>query len=180
MPELVNAVGGGNLYQELDLLILHNSLNGDVIRYDPEHWPGLYIRFNECSPTVLVFRTGKYNIAGADSLESLHEAKDDFLSRLEEIGLDVSGATFEVRNLVTMDDFNRELNLEALTVGLGLEDTEYEPEQFPGLIYSQPGTEGTFLIFTTGKILLTGSSDLEQGLNSFDRLFEKLQSLFAE
>jgi len=35
---------------------------------------------------------------------------------------------------------------------------EYEPEQFPGVIYR--GEKGTALIFSSGKVVLTGFKDL--------------------
>jgi transcription initiation factor TFIID TATA-box-binding protein len=38
-----------------------------------------------------------------------------------------------------------------------LENSEYEPEQFPGLVYKLPGTNATFLLFSNGKIVCTGT-----------------------
>ena len=38
-----------------------------------------------------------------------------------------------------------------------LENAEYEPEQFPGLVYKLPGTRATFLLFSNGKIVCTGT-----------------------
>jgi TATA-box binding protein (TBP) (component of TFIID and TFIIIB) len=56
-PELVNAVGGGSLGREPDLQFLYEALDGEEIRYDPEYWLGLYLRFTEDSPAILIFRT---------------------------------------------------------------------------------------------------------------------------
>ena len=42
-------------------------------------------------------------------------------------------------------------------VALRMEHVEYEPEQFPGLIYR--GDTGTALIFSSGKVILTGFKD---------------------
>jgi hypothetical protein len=46
-----------------------------------------------------------------------------------------------------------ELNLNAIAIGLGLEDIEYEPEVFAGLIYHPEGVEGTVLCSWAGLIL---------------------------
>jgi transcription initiation factor TFIID TATA-box-binding protein len=60
---------------------------------------------------------------------------------------------------------------------LGLEQTEYEPEQFPGLIYRNPGFECVALIFSTGKAVITGSSDLEEAEAVASFLEEELSRL---
>jgi transcription initiation factor TFIID TATA-box-binding protein len=144
-PKLVNAVGGGDLQQELNLQSLYEEISADEIRYDPEYWPGLYIRFKDDSPAIMVFRTGKYNIAGADSVGSLNSANQAFLSVIRELGLKVSDPDFEIRNLVFLEKYGKELNLDPIAVKLGLENTEYEPEQFPGLLYRSKDFLGTFL-----------------------------------
>lgn len=119
-PELVNAVGGGDLSQEIDLKRFYETIDGEEVRYDPEHWPGLYLRFTTESPAVMVFRTGKYNIAGADSLEELFDTNEKFLSRIQELGINYEESSFEVRNLVFLEQYDKELNLGAVTVALGL------------------------------------------------------------
>ncbi|WP_122091101.1 TATA-box-binding protein [Halalkalicoccus subterraneus] len=177
MAKIVNAVGGGDLHQELDLNILHSVIDGEIARYDPEHWPGLYLRLTPNSPAVLVFSSGKYNIAGATSIEHLLGSNGEFLSRLEEIEIVVADPYFEVRNLVLLDDLGKELDLGQIAIALGLESTEYEPEQFPGLLYRPNELEGTFLIFRTGNILLTGLATRSEAEKAFDELFEDLTTL---
>ncbi len=178
-PELVNAVGGGDLHQELDLQVLYEEISANEIRYDPEYWPGLYIRFNDGSPAIMVFRTGKYNIAGADSIDQLKNANQMFLSVVRELGLTIGDPDFEIRNLVFLERYHNELDLDPVAVKLGLENTEYEPEQFPGLLYRPPDIIGTFLIFRNGKILLTGSNSSEDSIEAFKMLFAELDNLFS-
>jgi len=181
MPELVNAVGGGSVDREFDLAVLSTSMKDtgySDVRYDPEYWHGLYIRENQTSPAIMVFQTGKFNIAGADSIENLFEAKDEFLSDITDLGIKYQNTTFEIRNLVFLDRYEREFDLNQLAIGLGLEQTEYEPEQFPGLLYSPSEVTGTFLIFRNGKIILTGANDKDNAISDFESLFEKLDKLF--
>jgi transcription initiation factor TFIID TATA-box-binding protein len=177
-PEIVNAVGGGDLQQELDLEALYKDISANEIRYDPEHWPGLYIRFNDCSPAVMVFRTGKYNIAGADSVDELIDGNKTFLSVMSDLDLTIHNPSFEIRNLVFLERYDKELNLEHIAVKLGLENTEYEPEQFPGLLYRSTEFVGTFLLFRNGKIILTGADSLEGATGAFKNLFNRLDDLF--
>ena len=179
-PELVNAVGGGYLGFELDLDELCKSLEGNVIEYEPEVWPGLKIKSEPESPVVLVFRTGKYNIAGAKSIQELHNEKRVFIDKLSEIGITDAKDGFELRNLVFLGRYEKELNLDTLIVALGLENTEYEPEQFPGALYKPPKYQGTFLVFRNGKIILTGAKEQEQAKEEFNDFFCLLDSLFEE
>ncbi len=178
MPEIVNAVGGGDLQEEVDLDELYQTISGDEVRYDPEYWPGLYIRFTSDSPAILVFRTGKYNIAGADSVEELLDVNEQFLTRLQELDIGKNHSEFEIRNLVFLGSYSRELNLDQIVVALGLENAEYEPEQFPGVLYKPDGVQGTFLIFRNGKVILTGAIRQDASNSAFEDLFSELDVLF--
>ena len=177
-PEIVNAVGGGDLNQELDLQFLFDTLSAKEIRYEPEHWPGLYMRLKKESPAVMVFRTGKYNIAGAGSIEKLNQSNEEFLSVIENIGIKFNNTGFNVRNLVFIEKYGRELDLNQLAVGLGLENTEYEPGQFPGLLYRTSQFSGTFLLFKNGKVILTGLKNVDKSIDEYEVLFSKLNELF--
>jgi transcription initiation factor TFIID TATA-box-binding protein len=178
---LVNAVGGGDLHVELDLGELSEAINTPVCRYDPEYHPSLYIRFDEEGATILVFRTGKYNIAGANSVQELHEAHRKLINILSHLGIETSEAegSFELRNLVFVEDLETEFDLTELTIGLGMEQAEYEPEQFPGVQFNQPGEQGLFLIFRTGKIILTGVNDQKAAESSFSMLRKRLKKISA-
>jgi len=68
---------------------------------------------------------------------------------------------FAVQNYVCSGELDQRLNLNALAVGRGLEKTEYEPEQFLGLIYRPEGGEGVVLLFATGKVVITGCRSVE-------------------
>ena len=61
----------------------------------------------------------------------------------------------KIENIVVAVNLERDLNLDQLA--FQLENSEYEPEQFPGLVYKLPGTRATFLLFSNGKIVCTGT-----------------------
>ncbi len=54
-----------------------------------------------------------------------------------------------------------DLNLNAVALGLGLENIEYEPEQFPGLVYRIKQPKVVVLIFSSGKLVITGGKSPE-------------------
>jgi transcription initiation factor TFIID TATA-box-binding protein len=47
-------------------------------------------------------------------------------------------------------------------VALGLENIEYEPEQFPGLVYRIKVPKVVVLIFSSGKLVITGGKSQEE------------------
>ena len=53
------------------------------------------------------------------------------------------------------------ININKLSVTLNLENTEYGPEQFPGLVYRIKDPKIVVLIFSSGKIILTGAGTLK-------------------
>ena len=177
--KLVNVVGGSDLNQELDLAELHNDLVGNEIRYEPEVWAGLYVRFEEDQPAILVFSSGKYNIAGADSVEELKKIDRIFRSRLTELGIEFEENIFDIRNQVYLCQYESEFDLNTLAIGLGMENTEYEPEQFPGIFYDIPTEKGTFLIFRTGKVVLTGVRTWKEAERALSTLFKKFDKLLS-
>ena len=58
-----------------------------------------------------------------------------------------------------------------------MENTEYEPEQFPGLVFKLPGTRATFLLFSNGKIVCTGTRSEVKLHEAVDKLVIVLKKL---
>ena len=59
--------------------------------------------------------------------------------------------TVTIQNIVSSGDLGATLNLNVIAIGLGLEDVEYEPEQFPGLVYRLDNPDVVILLFGSGK-----------------------------
>jgi transcription initiation factor TFIID TATA-box-binding protein len=176
---VVNVVGSGSLNLELDLNSLAADIGEPIAQYDPGKYPGMYLRFEENAPLITVYRTGKYIITGADSEEESRIIRDRFLNLLSD--MDVIGEPddvwFSIQNYVCTGELGSTQNLSALAIGLGLENTEYEPEQFPGLIYRPESRECVMLIFATGKVVITGARDLQIAEDTFKALRQQLSEL---
>ena len=56
-----------------------------------------------------------------------------------------------------------------------MENAEYEPEQFPGLVYKLEEPTATFLLFSNGKLVCTGTKNSKQLSDSMDQLVKTLQ-----
>jgi transcription initiation factor TFIID TATA-box-binding protein len=162
MVDIVNVVGSGSLDAEFDLERVAADI-GSIAEYDPDKYPGMYLRFGEDYPLITVYRTGKYIVTGANSEEEAHAIRGRLLSLLADNGMiaELSDDWFRIQNLVCTAKLGESLNLNALAIGLGLEKTEYEPEQFPGLIYRPSGADSVVLLFASGRVVITGSPDLD-------------------
>ena len=64
----------------------------------------------------------------------------------------------KIENIVASTALNVRIPLEKIVEHL--EGTEYEPEQFPGLVYRMKDPKAAALIFSSGKIVCTGARSI--------------------
>lgn len=178
---MVNIVGSGTLGVEVAVAQLAADIDDAMTEYDPSNYHGLYVRFADEGPLVTVYRSGKYIITGSKNHEQLRETRDHFLQALSKLGIleTVEDPLFHVQNVVCTADLERSVNLSALAIALGLEATEYEPEQFPGLIYRPSDFPSVLLVFASGKIVITGSPNIETAETAFERFQTTLESVMG-
>ena len=138
----------------------------------------MYLRF-EGKPTITVYRTGKFIIYGADNIDEIYEARDFLLTQLADLGAIESpeDTGFSIQNVVCTGKLESEQNLNAVAIQLGLDRTEYEPEQFPGLIYRPEEHNCVLLIFGSGKVVITGCKDLDTAQSALDDLERTLSAV---
>ena len=134
-------------------------------------------RIRDPKAASLIFRSGKIVCTGAQSRAKVHEAIGITFDELSTLGLTVPDEPeVTVQNMVTSGNLNESLNLNAIAIGLGLENVEYEPEQFPGLVYRMDEPKVVTLLFGSGKLVITGGKrpkDAEEAItNVQDRLSE--------
>ena len=95
---------------------------------------------------------------------------------MEGIGIKVMpDPVITVQNIVASADLGSVLNLNAIAIGLGLENIEYEPEQFPGLVYRLAVPKVVVLIFGSGKIVVTGGKKPKDAEDAVDRIVKELE-----
>jgi len=148
------------------------------VDYDPERFPGLVYRTEDPKTAALIFRSGKIVCTGADSVPTVHDALDTVFDVLTDLGVAVpEGPEVTIQNIVSSADIGSRLNLNALAIGLGLENVEYEPEQFPGLVYRLEEPAVVCLLFGSGKLVITGGKAVEQAGDALEHVAEKIESL---
>lgn len=174
---IVNVVGGGELGVQMDLAKLYNELNVEEIEYEPETSPMLKFKIHKDGPTVMLFSSGSYFLAGAISIKQAKKVYCNMVSEVENLGVDTKDPYFEIRNIVCKFEFEREFELSELSIALGLEHCEYNPEHSPGIICRFTDCTGVFHIFRTGVILLTGSKTMEEIPDNIRVLVDRLDEI---
>jgi transcription initiation factor TFIID TATA-box-binding protein len=174
--EIVNVVASTGIGQEINLKQATLALEG--ADYDPKRFPGLVYRTKDPKTAALLFRSGKIVCTGAKSIDEAYKGIENVFQGLRNIGIDVKGTPeIKVQNIVASADLHSTLNLNAIAIGLGLENIEYEPEQFPGLVYRISDPKVVILLFGSGKLVVTGGRKPEDMVNAVDQIVEELKNL---
>lgn len=162
--------------EDLDLKLLANEL--DNSQYDPDRFPGLFIRYSQPKCVFIIFRNGKLILTGLKSSSNIEIVIKKLilnLGKIKTITIAKEEIKPEVVNIVVTANLFREIDLDAATIKLT--NAIYEPEVFPGLIYKTiTPIKSAFLIFSTGKIVLTGIREedvIEPILINFGRLLKE-------
>jgi transcription initiation factor TFIID TATA-box-binding protein len=175
--KIVSTMGSGSIDRELDLENLIPDLRrkfGAEFSSNFSSHSMVTIRFCEDGPAHTVFTSGNFQVRGPKGISELHSVAEDFVERLRDLGVEINEFTFEHNTSVILADFEDTINLEKASQRLGLENTDYEPEQFPGLIYRDPGSDITFNIFNSGKVMILGTKKLEFARARFDIITQAL------
>jgi transcription initiation factor TFIID TATA-box-binding protein len=117
---------------------------------------------------TLLFSSGKVVCTGAKSREQVKAAISKVIKQIEKAGIRIDAdPKIEVQNIVATFDLGQQVNLNAVAISLGLEKVEYEPEQFPGLVFRMDMPKVVLLLFGSGKVVCTGArkpQDVEEAV----------------
>jgi transcription initiation factor TFIID TATA-box-binding protein len=170
--KVVNIVVSTSLEHDIPLEKMAATLSNT--EYNPEQFPGLVIRIKEPKTSALIFSSGNVVCTGARSIEKVEESISKIIKSLEKIGIKIKiKPKINIQNIVASGSVGMDLNLNVLAMKLG--NTEYEPEQFPGLVYKLDEAKATFLLFSNGKVVCTGTKSEEQVHIALDKLIENLK-----
>jgi len=157
--EIQNVVAVASLDQKMDLIAIMKNFRN--VEYKPKRFPGLVFRLKQPKTTTLIFGNGKMVCTGAKSEKMAKSAVRKVVRELRKEGFIIrSSPKIDVVNMVGTAGVGSEVDLEA--VSDILDNTMYEPEQFPGLIYRMKEPKVVILVFRSGKLVLTGGKSEEQ------------------
>ncbi|HEC36656.1 hypothetical protein LCGC14_1262150 [marine sediment metagenome] len=145
-----------NVEYDLNLSLLASTINNT--QYEKSRFPGLFIRFQNPKCVVIVFRSGKLILTGIKIFTDIDLIIERLVLQLNGIlpkEIAKKSMKTEVVNIVTTANLYKEIDLNKALITL--ENAVFDPEIFPGLIFkSLNPVKSSFLIFSNGKIVLTG------------------------
>mmetsp|Transcript_5724 Transcript_5724/g.14296 ORF Transcript_5724/g.14296 Transcript_5724/m.14296 type:complete len:177 (+) Transcript_5724:549-1079(+) len=132
------------------------------------------MRLREPRATALMFASGKICVTGVKSTHNATLAMKKFHYIVERIGFQPKEKMdFKVQNIVGTADCGFPIRLEGLVYAHSA-FASYEPELFPGLIYRLVSPRVVFLIFVSGKIVITGAKKESDLSNALTKLYPVL------
>ncbi len=147
--------------------------------YNPEQFPGLVLRIKKPKSAVLVFSSGNLVCTGTKSVTQVKQVIRSVIRQLRKINVRVTKMPkVDVQNIVASGSINMPLNLNALAIGLV--NTEYEPEQFPGMVYKLVEPTATFLLFSNGELVCTGTKNRKQLNDSMRQLLHNVREVMKK
>lgn len=177
--KIENIVASGVIADEIDLAEISSKIEGCEL--NTKRFPGAVYRIDEPRMASLIFSSGKVVLTGIRNEESLGEGLNKVLSSLKEAGVNILPVPkVAVTNIVCSYDIGRFINLNRVVAKLSLEAIEYEPEQFPGLVYRIKDPKIVVLLFSSGKIILTGGKNLTDVKKGLDVLEASIKDVLAE
>jgi len=146
--------------------------------YEPEQFPGLVYRLEEPKAAALLFGSGKVVCTGTQSPTMAKDAVHKIIDELREADIEIgTKPDITVQNMVASSEVGDTLNLNR--IAFELVGTEYEPEQFPGLVYRIDEPKVVFLLFSSGRIVCTGGRTYDDVRNGIKKLKENLREIGA-
>ncbi|MEM5801473.1 MAG: TATA-box-binding protein [Candidatus Aenigmatarchaeota archaeon] len=174
--KIENIVASASLGVRVPLEKMIKHLEGT--EYEPEQFPGLVYRVKEPKAATLIFSSGKVVCTGARSIEDVKRVIKKVIDAIKSAGLgDPTKYTIQIENIVASAKLKSSLNLDK--IAFEVEESEYEPEQFPGLVLRMRNPKVAFLLFSSGKIVCTGARKIKDVESAVEMLSNKLKSIGA-
>jgi transcription initiation factor TFIID TATA-box-binding protein len=82
-------------------------------------------------------------------------------------------ALISIENVVASATVDQRIDLNEITRSFS--DVEYHPDQFPGLVFRLKSPKTATLIFSSGKMVCTGSKSSEQAVKAVNLVVQKLR-----
>lgn len=164
---VVNVVATADLSQRIALERL-SSANGAL--YDPDVYPCVYLKQEGMVGKVSVFASGRMISYGTARLSDARRDLNQAAEVLERVGaIHSTSLRMKVQNLVCCVDLEQQVNLQRTWQGLPPGQCDYDPEQFPGLVYRVGPSRLTVLLFRSGKVVCVGGRTRAEVLEGIGR-----------
>jgi transcription initiation factor TFIID TATA-box-binding protein len=171
-----NMVASGVIADSIDLVTLSEKVKNCEL--NKKRFPGAVYRIDNPRVACLIFSTGKIVLTGIRNNKALTDGLAIVMKSVRDAGIETHKVPkVAITNMVCSYDIGKRINLNKIVVTLNVENIEYEPEQFPGLVYRIKDPKIVALLFSSGKIILTGGKTLEDIKKGLDVIEQKIESI---
>lgn len=168
-PKLQNVVSTFSLgMKNLDLR--HIAMFDKVLEFNPQCFAAATLRIKYPRTTALTFASGNVVCTGARNEHESRYAARKYCRVFQALGLKVCFNKFKIQNIVASVDVGFTIKLHELAIDYGVW-ANYEPDLFPGLILRSISPKLVYLIFRSGKIVITGAKTKEQIESTYYKLY---------
>lgn len=176
--QLQNVVATFNIgLERIDLREL--ALTRPFIEYNPHKFAAATMRISAPRTTALAFASGNMVCTGAKNEALSRLASRKYVRLLQKHEVPVSFRDFKIQNIVAATNVQRTIKLNELAQAYG-PYVSYEPDLFPGLVFRTTDPKLVFLIFRSGKIVITGAKKREQIESTYDKLYQNVIKHFFD
>jgi len=174
--KIENIIAYAKVSELLDIEFLSEKMPGSS--YNPDELKGLSIKFDELKIAVILLSNGKIVCTGAKKIEDAETTIKKVVKQVKNIGFEIE-KNYEVKieNVIASTNLKHELHLSSIANALILQNVEYEPEKFPGLIYKMEDLCTVVLLFSSGKLVCTGAKNIDDARDVINKMIEKLASI---
>lgn len=170
--QIVNIVATVKVAPSFNLEKLKDAMKDAVFSTSNNSW--LKMRLMPEGYYTAFYKSGKFLVTGIKSPHEVYNFADRVIALLQDAGIAVTQKDIKIHNFVIQDKIDMTTTLEKLMYALDHSKCNYEPEQFPALIYKDWGA--TFLLFSTGKITVTGIKEEEHIESTIDNFKQLIMS----
>jgi len=149
------------------------------VEYNPSKFAAATVRIREPRTTALIFASGKMVCTGAKTEMEARLASRKYVRVLQRFHVPVSFRDFEIQNIVASTYLGRTMRLMELSQQFGAY-VSYEPDLFPGLVFRTTNPKLVFLIFRSGKVVITGAKSRKDIDNTYGRLYHNVLKNFFD
>jgi transcription initiation factor TFIID TATA-box-binding protein len=171
--KIVNIVATVILNGPLDLNRVYEHLPGSKFPKGGSPW--LQYRIQPGNYYTTFYKSGKFLITGVVSPEDIRPIADRIISIMENNDVHMKITDIRIHNFVVVDTIGHEVKFDQVMASMSNMNVEYEPEQFPAIIIKKDGH--SFLLFRSGKIILTGVKEIESILPALDWLKKEINEI---
>lgn len=160
----------------LDIKLLNEKLPDS--NYNPNEFEGLSLKYENPKLAILIFADGKIVCTGAKIMDDVEKTINIIIKEIKDIGFEIiEDYKIQIENVIVSTDLKKDMDLSSIASGLILQNAEYKPEEFPGLIYRIDNLCAVLMLFSSGKLICTGAKSIDDATSAVDMMKEKLLSI---